>query len=222
MFLGTWAPFAEPERFLASQPPSPCCLWPLLRTVSLSAPKLSGHLGVARKAAAPPWLRRAPEVRIGICQALDLLSSAREGGGGRRRRRVGGSGAEPYPAWPLPRGLPPPSLPASRPGPARLRIVAPAGLAMPWIRRDRLLILLLLGALLSADVYFHLWPQVRQRLAADPEGRPGACACPGVGCPRLLPPAATERREGRWVGGKQLSEPLLLRRLFAHSALWRP
>lgn len=33
---------------------------------------------------------------------------------------------------------------------------------MPGLRRDRLLTLLLLGALLSADLYFHLWPQFRK------------------------------------------------------------
>lgn len=46
---------------------------------------------------------------------------------------------------------------------------------MPGLRRDRLLTLLLLGALLSADLYFHLWPQVRRRLR--PRERPPSCPC---------------------------------------------
>lgn len=46
---------------------------------------------------------------------------------------------------------------------------------MPGLRRDRLLTLLLLGALLSADLYFHLWPQVQRQLR--PRGRPPSCPC---------------------------------------------
>lgn len=46
---------------------------------------------------------------------------------------------------------------------------------MPGLRRDRLLTLLLLGALLSADLYFHLWPQVRRQLR--PRERPPSCPC---------------------------------------------
>ncbi|CAK6438143.1 unnamed protein product [Pipistrellus nathusii] len=46
---------------------------------------------------------------------------------------------------------------------------------MPGLRRDRLLTLLLLGALLSADLYFHLWPRVRRRLR--PRERPPSCPC---------------------------------------------
>lgn len=46
---------------------------------------------------------------------------------------------------------------------------------MPGLRRDRLLTLLLLGALLSADLYFHLWPRVRRRLR--PRERPPGCPC---------------------------------------------
>lgn len=46
---------------------------------------------------------------------------------------------------------------------------------MPGLRRDRLLTLLLLGALLSADLYFHLWPQVQHRLR--PRERPRSCPC---------------------------------------------
>ncbi|XP_053511583.1 pseudokinase FAM20A isoform X1 [Artibeus jamaicensis] len=46
---------------------------------------------------------------------------------------------------------------------------------MPGLRRDRLLILLGLGALLSADLYFHLWPQVQRQLR--PRERPPRCPC---------------------------------------------
>ncbi|XP_055983197.1 pseudokinase FAM20A [Sorex fumeus] len=46
---------------------------------------------------------------------------------------------------------------------------------MPGRRRDRLLTLLLLGALLSADLYFHLWPQVQRQLR--PREQPRGCPC---------------------------------------------
>lgn len=46
---------------------------------------------------------------------------------------------------------------------------------MLGLRRDRLLTLLLLGALLSADLYFHLWPQVQRQLR--PRERPRGCPC---------------------------------------------
>ncbi|XP_027968676.1 pseudokinase FAM20A isoform X2 [Eumetopias jubatus] len=46
---------------------------------------------------------------------------------------------------------------------------------MPGLRRDRLLTLLLLGALLSADLYFHLWPQVRRQLRS--REHPRGCPC---------------------------------------------
>ncbi|KAK2111958.1 hypothetical protein P7K49_011704, partial [Saguinus oedipus] len=49
--------------------------------------------------------------------------------------------------------------------------------AMPGLRRGRLLTLLLLGALLSADLYFHLWPQVQRQLR--PRERPRGCPCAG-------------------------------------------
>ncbi|XP_060058627.1 pseudokinase FAM20A isoform X2 [Erinaceus europaeus] len=48
---------------------------------------------------------------------------------------------------------------------------------MPGRRRDRVRSLLLLGALLSADLYFHLWPQVRRRLS--PPERLRGCPCAG-------------------------------------------
>nr|XP_051681839.1 pseudokinase FAM20A isoform X1 [Oryctolagus cuniculus] len=48
---------------------------------------------------------------------------------------------------------------------------------MPGLRRDRLLTLLLLGALLSADLYFHLWPQVQRQLRS--RFRPPGCPCAG-------------------------------------------
>uniref|UniRef100_A0ACB8F782 Uncharacterized protein n=1 Tax=Sphaerodactylus townsendi TaxID=933632 RepID=A0ACB8F782_9SAUR len=92
---------------------------------------------------------------------------------------------------------------------------------MPWIRRDRLLILLLLGALLSADVYFHLWPQVRQRLAADPEGRPGACACPGEAAPGSRPPPPQSAGKDAAEGSSSANRSKL-RRLFAHPLYGAP
>lgn len=46
---------------------------------------------------------------------------------------------------------------------------------MLGLRRDRLLTLLLLGALLSADLYFHLWPQVQRQLRS--RERPRGCPC---------------------------------------------
>ncbi|XP_004593130.3 pseudokinase FAM20A [Ochotona princeps] len=46
---------------------------------------------------------------------------------------------------------------------------------MPGLRRDRLLTLLLLGALLSADLYFHLWPQVQRQLRS--REHPPVCPC---------------------------------------------
>ncbi|XP_077922118.1 pseudokinase FAM20A isoform X1 [Halichoerus grypus] len=94
---------------------------------------------------------------------------------------------------------------------------------MPGLRRDRLLTLLLLGALLSADLYFHLWPQVRRRLR--PREHPRGCPCarrasppaPDAAAASPAPRAAarnfsragpgTERRGGR--GSK-------LQALFAH------
>lgn len=48
---------------------------------------------------------------------------------------------------------------------------------MPGLRRDRLLALLLLGALFSADLYFHLWPQVQRQLR--PREQPAGCPCSG-------------------------------------------
>ncbi|XP_077019789.1 pseudokinase FAM20A isoform X2 [Tamandua tetradactyla] len=47
---------------------------------------------------------------------------------------------------------------------------------MLGLRWDRLLTLLLLGALLSADLYYHLWPQVQRQLRTreDPRGCPCA------------------------------------------------
>ncbi|KAM9210914.1 pseudokinase FAM20A [Dugong dugon] len=48
---------------------------------------------------------------------------------------------------------------------------------MPGLRRDRLLTLLLLGTLLSADLYFHLWPQVQRQLR--PREDPPSCPCAG-------------------------------------------
>lgn len=59
---------------------------------------------------------------------------------------------------------------------------------MPGLRRDRLLTLLLLGALLSADLYFHLWPQVQRQLR--PRERPRGCLCARRAPSRASDPAA--------------------------------
>ncbi|XP_062447732.1 pseudokinase FAM20A [Rhea pennata] len=69
---------------------------------------------------------------------------------------------------------------------------------MPGPRRDRPALLLLLGALLAADLYFHLWPRARRELAA-----PRAPGCP---CRRRGPPAPPPRARAASA----------LRRLFAH------
>uniref|UniRef100_A0A803SLJ9 FAM20A golgi associated secretory pathway pseudokinase n=1 Tax=Anolis carolinensis TaxID=28377 RepID=A0A803SLJ9_ANOCA len=94
---------------------------------------------------------------------------------------------------------------------------------MPGLRRDRLLLLLLLGLLLCADLYFHLWPQVRRRFAPEPEGET-RCSCPGRGGDRgegtaspaapspaasPAPPLPDGTEEPRHSRSK-------LRRLFAH------
>ncbi|XP_004374241.1 pseudokinase FAM20A [Trichechus manatus latirostris] len=61
---------------------------------------------------------------------------------------------------------------------------------MPGLRRDRLLTLLLLGTLLSADLYFHLWPQVQRQLR--PREDPPSCPCAGrVSSPASDSPAAS-------------------------------
>lgn len=98
-------------------------------------------------------------------------------------------------------------------------------------RRDRLLILLLLGALLSADLYFHLWPQVRRRLAQAGPGEPG-CSCPrGAAPPSSAPtssssprpessspprPLDSAEKASSQAGGSKL------RRLFAHPLFSAP
>ncbi|XP_004459547.2 pseudokinase FAM20A [Dasypus novemcinctus] len=63
---------------------------------------------------------------------------------------------------------------------------------MPGLRRDRLLTLLLLGTLLSADLYFHLWPQVQRQLW--PRQDPRACPCAGRPPPPV--PAAASSDPG--------------------------
>ncbi|KAM5273170.1 pseudokinase FAM20A [Ctenodactylus gundi] len=95
---------------------------------------------------------------------------------------------------------------------------------MPGLRRDRLLTLLLLGALLSADLYFHLWPRARRQLRSW--GRPPGCPCRGrnsSASPRLAAgpsdPGAAARNFSRAGpraepgGGGRRSK---LRALFAH------
>uniref|UniRef100_A0A8C6HGR2 FAM20A, golgi associated secretory pathway pseudokinase n=1 Tax=Mus spicilegus TaxID=10103 RepID=A0A8C6HGR2_MUSSI len=65
---------------------------------------------------------------------------------------------------------------------------------MPGLRRDRLLALLLLGTLFSADLYFHLWPQVQRQLR--PGERPAACPCSGRAPSASLHSAAASRDLG--------------------------
>lgn len=65
---------------------------------------------------------------------------------------------------------------------------------MPGLRRDRLLTLLLLGALLSADLYFHLWPQVQRQLRS--RERPPGCPC-ARRAPSLAPDPAAAASDQR-------------------------
>ncbi|KAL2297817.1 hypothetical protein Nmel_016382 [Mimus melanotis] len=75
---------------------------------------------------------------------------------------------------------------------------------MPGPRRDRPAVLLLLGALLAADLYFHLWPRARRELELGRMSRmsPG-CPCPAPPAPRPPPSRAPRAAPA-------------LRRLFAH------
>ncbi|XP_055430956.1 pseudokinase FAM20A isoform X2 [Bubalus kerabau] len=83
---------------------------------------------------------------------------------------------------------------------------------MPGLRRDRLLTLLLLGALLAADLYFHLGPRVRSRL--QPRERPLGCPCARrAASPALAPAPSAPRRVEPSGGGDPGSK---LRALFAH------
>lgn len=66
--------------------------------------------------------------------------------------------------------------------------------AMPGLRRDRLLALLLLGALFSADLYFHLWPRVQRQLR--PRENPAGCPCSGRAPSASLHSAAASRDPG--------------------------
>lgn len=98
---------------------------------------------------------------------------------------------------------------------------------MPGLRRDRLLTLLLLGALFSADLYFHLWPQVQRQLR--PRQRPPGCPCadraappaphsaaaavhPGEAAHNFSRAGARAERDGGGRGGSRSK----LRALFAH------
>ncbi|XP_059763495.1 pseudokinase FAM20A [Balaenoptera ricei] len=82
---------------------------------------------------------------------------------------------------------------------------------MPGLRRDRLLTLLLLGALLAADLYFHLGPRVRRRLR--PRERPPGCPCARRAAPSAPRPAARHVPPAEPDGGGPGSK---LRALFAH------
>lgn len=97
---------------------------------------------------------------------------------------------------------------------------------MPGRRRDRLLTLLLLGVLLSADLYFHLWPQVQRQLR--PRERPPGCPCahrapsspapdPAAADPRSVAHNFSRTRPGgAQAGGGGRSPGSKLRALFAH------
>ncbi|KAM9177744.1 pseudokinase FAM20A [Mergus octosetaceus] len=85
---------------------------------------------------------------------------------------------------------------------------------MPGPRRDRPAVLLLLGALLAADLYFHLWPRVRKELAPEGPGGPG-CPCrpprpaaAAAAVPSPPPPPPPPPPRGRAASA--------LRRLFGH------
>lgn len=84
---------------------------------------------------------------------------------------------------------------------------------MPGPRRDRPAVLLLLGALLAADLYFHLWPRVRKELAPEGPGGPG-CPCrpprPATAAAAVpSPPPPPPPPRGRAAASA-------LRRLFGH------
>lgn len=98
---------------------------------------------------------------------------------------------------------------------------------MPGRRRDRLLTLLLLGVLLSADLYFHLWPQVQRQLR--PREQPRGCPCarrvpsspapgPAAADPRSVAHNNFSRTRpgGAQAGGGGRSPGSKLRALFAH------
>ncbi|PNI35597.1 FAM20A isoform 3 [Pan troglodytes] len=76
---------------------------------------------------------------------------------------------------------------------------------MPGLRRDRLLTLLLLGALLSADLYFHLWPQVQRQLR--PRERPRGCPCTGRASSPAPDSAAAASDPGTIVHNFSRTEP---------------
>lgn len=86
----------------------------------------------------------------------------------------------------------------------------PATGAMPGPRRDRPAVLLLLGALLAADLYFHLWPRARRELAPSAP----SCPCRRRSAPSAAPPPPPPARAASSSSSSASSSPL--RRLFAH------
>ncbi|XP_026567033.1 pseudokinase FAM20A [Pseudonaja textilis] len=82
-------------------------------------------------------------------------------------------------------------------------------------RRDRLLILLLFGALLSADFYFHLWPQMRRRLGPANTAEP-RCSCPAEAAAAAGPKLRTRPPASASANRSSQADPSKLRRLFAH------
>lgn len=90
----------------------------------------------------------------------------------------------------------------------------PATGAMPGPRRDRPAVLLLLGALLAADLYFHLWPRARRELAPSAPSCPCRLRSAPSAAPPPPPPPPPARAASSSSSSSASSSPL--RRLFAH------
>eukprot|EP00076_Gallus_gallus_P016200 XP_015135434.1 pseudokinase FAM20A isoform X4 [Gallus gallus] len=85
---------------------------------------------------------------------------------------------------------------------------------MPGPRRDRPAVLLLLGALLAADLYFHLWPRARRELAPSAPSCPCRLRSAPSAAPPPPPPPPPARAASSSSSSSASSSPL--RRLFAH------
>ncbi|XP_072207921.1 pseudokinase FAM20A [Excalfactoria chinensis] len=84
--------------------------------------------------------------------------------------------------------------------------------AMPGPRRDRPAVLLLLGALLAADLYFHLWPRARRELAPSAP----SCPCRRRSAPSAAPPPPPPPARAASSSSSSSASSSPLRRLFAH------
>ncbi|XP_063816845.1 pseudokinase FAM20A [Pseudophryne corroboree] len=73
---------------------------------------------------------------------------------------------------------------------------------MLFLRKDRLLLVLALSALLGADIYFHLWPEIQIRLSRD-------CDCKNHSSPMESTTAYVQLSTTSYVGSK-------LQHLFSH------